>query len=204
MASGMISPLRLAGFRLTSTNVGRALDTNSVTNNLAQQKSHKVSALHQMKGSLITKQSPLQRQTQQRQLDSQIQGVRSFHTSKCSQASVTSESLRTQEADDEFRRHHKEAIEYWVSIQNQMQGSLITKKSPLQRQNLEKQLNSQFQSMRSLHTNIRISDFVGEVHGEEDVLSLHSDVIKQQQQTMQEHSHVKGSLITNKVFNHCN
>ncbi|CAL4064881.1 unnamed protein product [Meganyctiphanes norvegica] len=186
MASSMISPLRLAWYPLTSINTGRALTTNSVTNNLAlqekehvdvhrlhnevmQQRSHQVSALHQKKCSLITKQSPLHRQTQQRQLDSEFQGVRSLHTSKCSQASLTSESLTTQEADDEYRRHHKEAMEYWViygfcpkpneGFTHQQTGPPTETKSAK---------TTQFQSVRYLHTKIRISDFVGEVHEEEE------------------------------------
>ncbi|CAL4064880.1 unnamed protein product, partial [Meganyctiphanes norvegica] len=289
MASSMICPLRLAGSRLTSTTVGRAMATNSVSNahslqeeehetvrqhleamghhhleyrqpmlfgsspintqrvlqqdsqsglhlqfvrsistsqchqasmtsqsvtaheadenihrlhnEAMQQRSHQISALNQMKGSLITKKRPLQRQIPQTQLDSQFQSVRSLHTGHCHQASMTSNSPMTQEADEDIHRLHNEAMEqrsYQVSALNQMKSSLITKQRPLQRQKSQKQLDLQFQGVRSLHTNVRMPEFMDESSGIQEIMSLHNEANEIRQQQMKEISQVRSSLITSK------
>jgi len=201
-------------------------DIHKLHREAMDQRSHQVSALNKIKGSLITKQKQLQRQTPQSQLDSQFQSVRSLHTnirrdlhqnsqsglnhqsirsistSQYNPASMTSHSLMSEEADEDIHRLHREAMDqrsHQVSALQNIKGSLIIKQKPLQRQTPQSQLDSQFQSVRSLHTNVRITDFVAEVPEEHDIMGLHTEAIKQRQQQMQELSQIRGSLITHKT-----
>jgi len=214
MASGMISPLRLAGSRLTSTTAGRAITTHSVRNLQAlQEEEHEAVRQHleamgqkhiEYRTPLIFRSSPvnIQRVPQQ---DSQsglhLQSIRSFSTSQCHQASTTTQSATTQEMEEDIHRLHMETMQqrrHQVSALHRVNGSLITNQSPLLRQNSQNQHGSQYQSERSLHTNAKVSEAHGEVPENLDILNLHTETIKQRKQQMKELHQTRGSLITSK------
>jgi len=177
-------------------------DIHTLHNEAMQQRSHQVSALKKVNGSLIIKQRPLMRQNHPSQLHSQFQSVRTFHTQQCHQAAMNTNSAIGQDVEADVHKIHSEAMEqrsHQVASLNQMKSSLITKNSSLQRQTSPKHLDLQFQSVRSLHTNnVRILEF-DEVPEETDVLDIHIEAIDQRQYHMGQLSQISSSLITNKM-----
>jgi len=173
-------------------------DINRLHNEVMQQRSQKISALPQRNQSLIIKQGSIHQQNLQNPL-AQYHSVRSFHTNNQHQAAITPSSPIAQELD--VHRLHNEAMEqriHRVSSLNNGKSSLITKKNRLQKQTSHNQMDSQFQSVRSLHTNVKMPEFMDENSSSSEIITLNNDIIESRLQHIHKLSLAKSSLITEK------
>jgi len=215
----MISPLRVAGSRLTGTTIGRAMATNSTSNAKAlHEEEHEAVRQHleamghqhlECRQPMLFRSSPINTQRVLQQ-DSQsgihLQSIRSFSTSQRHPASMTSQTVMSQEADEDIHTLHNEAMHqrsHEVSALKKFNGSLIIKQRPLMRQNRPSQLDSQFQSVRTFHTQqcqratMNPNSAIGQAI-DADVHKIHSEAMEQRSHQVASLNQMKSSLITNK------